>query len=84
MNCHIGAAIVIHNTLHRFLVGSGMGTASLKAKLIQHMTSIREEVLYQIFLELYKAYDDLDREICLEILWGYIVVKSVCSARDSG
>ena len=35
---------------------------------------MREEVLYVIFLDLYKAYDALDRSRCLEILEGYGVV----------
>ena len=35
---------------------------------------MREEVLYEIFIDLHKAYDTLDRDICLEILEGYIVV----------
>ena len=32
---------------------------------------MREEVLHIIFLDLYKAYDALDRSRCLEILEGY-------------
>ena len=32
---------------------------------------MREEVLYVIFLDLTKAYDDLDRSRVLEILKGY-------------
>ena len=41
-----------------------MGTASLKAKLIQHMTEMREEVLYEVFIDLRKVYKALDRELC--------------------
>ena len=32
---------------------------------------MREEVLYEIFLDLNKAYDALNRDRCLEILEGY-------------
>ena len=32
---------------------------------------MREEVVYEIFLDLHKAYDALDWEICLEILVAY-------------
>ena len=34
---------------------------------------MREEVLHEILLDLHKAYDDLDRSRCLEILEGYVV-----------
>ena len=38
---------------------------------------MREEVLYVIFLDLTKAYDDLDRSRSLEILKGYWVGERV-------
>ena len=36
-----------------------------------------EDVLCEIFLDLYKAYDTLDHGICLDILAAYIVVPHV-------
>ena len=42
--------------------------------MFQQLAALREEVLYVIFLDLHKAYDALDRYICLEILEGYGVV----------
>ena len=57
--------------LHGFWAGRGTGTATLEAKLIQQLASMREEVLYVIFLDLQKAYDALERSMCLEILEGY-------------
>ena len=45
-----------------------MGNASLEAKLLQQLMEMREEVLYEIFLDLHKAYEDLDRGRCLEII----------------
>ena len=56
---------------HGFREGCGTGTATLKAKLLQQLAAIREEVLYVIFLDLTKAYDALDRSRTLEILKGY-------------
>ena len=50
------------------------GTATLEAKLLQHLEALREEVLYMTFLDLHKEYDALDRTRCLEILEGYGVV----------
>ena len=55
------ASITFHEFLHGFWVGCGTGTASLEAKLIQHLAAIREEVLYAIFMYLHKSYDALDR-----------------------
>ena len=57
--------------LHGFRVDRGTGTATLEAKLLQKLATMREEVLYVIFIDLQKAYDALDRDRCLEILEGY-------------
>ena len=65
------ASITYHNSLHGFRAGRGTGTATLKVKLIQKVSAMREAVLHTIFLDLYKAYDALDRPMCLEILEGY-------------
>ena len=54
LNHHLGASIALHDVLHGLWVRHGMGTASLKAKIIQHLTSTREEVLYATFLVLHK------------------------------
>ena len=51
------ASINFHNFLHGFRAGCGTGTATVKAKLIQQLAAMREEVLYVIFLDLHKAYD---------------------------
>ena len=53
------------------MVGIGMDTASLKAKLFQHLASLKEEVLYYVFLDLRKVYDDMYHKCCLEILVVY-------------
>ena len=71
INRRIRAAVKFHGVLHGFWVGWGMGTASLETKLLQQLTDMREEVLYKVFLNLRKAYDELDRERCMEILMGY-------------
>ena len=71
------AGIKLHDALHGFREGCGTGTATLEAKLFQQLAAIREEVLYVIFLDLTKAYDDLDRSRILEILKGYGVGDKV-------
>ena len=49
----------------------GWETISLEAKMSRKLEAMREDILYKIFLYLYKAYNALDREICLGILEGY-------------
>ena len=67
----------IHAVLHGFREGRGTGTATLKAKLLQQLAAMKEEVLYVIFLDLTKAYDALDKSRTLEILKGYGVGERV-------
>ena len=64
-------SISYHKSLHEFRAGSGTGT--LELKILQQVTSMREEVLHVIFLYLHKAYNTLDRSRCLEILEVYVV-----------
>ena len=54
----LATAITYHDFLHCFRAGRGTGTATLEAKLLQQLAAMREEVLYVIFLDLTKAYDD--------------------------
>ena len=46
----------------------------MESNLIQQLMDIMEEVMYEIFLELHKAYDTLDCDSCLNILEAYGVV----------
>ena len=78
INRRLSTTIFLHDMLHGFWVGRGMGTASLKAKLLQQLTAMREEVFYNIYLYMYKSYAFLDRDRCLEILDGYIVGPRSC------
>ena len=71
LNRRLTASITFHNFLHGFRTCHGTGTTTLEAKLLQQLESLREEVLYVIFLDLHKAYDAMDRSRCLEILEGY-------------
>ena len=65
LNRRLAVVINFHNRLHKFRIGRGTGTASLKVKMLQQLMEMREEVLYEIFLDLHKAYDALDRNRCL-------------------
>ena len=68
LNRQLTASITFHEFLHGFWAGHVTGTATLEAKLLQHLAALREEVLYVILLELHKSYGTLDRSRCLEIL----------------
>jgi hypothetical protein len=66
-------AIKLHGCLHGFCAGKGRGTATMEVKLAQQLAYQEQEAWYQIFLDLQKAYDAMDRGRCLEILAGYVV-----------
>ena len=48
LNCCFTSSITFHDTLHGFQAGRGTGTATLEAKLLQHLAAMREEFLYVI------------------------------------
>ena len=73
LNIRLMVAIQFHDTLHGFRTFRGTGTAYLENNLIQQLIDMREEVLYEIFLDLHKAYESLDRSRCLYILAVYRV-----------
>ena len=50
-----------------------MGTAIMEVKLHQQLAWVDQVPLYQIYLDLKKAYDALDWTRCLKILAGYEV-----------
>ena len=62
------AAITLYDVLKRFRVGRGTGTVYLEDKLLQQLMSMREAVLFEVFLEPQKAYNAVDRDRCLDIL----------------
>jgi hypothetical protein len=67
------SAIKLHNYLHGRLPGWGTGMAIMEVKLQQQLAWAEQESLYQIYLDLQKAYDALDRGPCPGILAGYRV-----------
>ena len=58
-------SVMLHDTLHGFIEGRGTGTDNLEAKLVQQLESIAHEPLFQVFLDVRKEYDLLDRGWCL-------------------
>ena len=60
LNRRLTSSIKVHDKLHRFWEGRGMGTVAIEAKLLQRLTSMREVVLFKVLLDLQKSYDSLD------------------------
>jgi hypothetical protein len=71
INRHLQESISFHESLHGFRKGRGTGTACLEAKLQMQLAHIRSTPLYQVFLDLSKAYDTLDRVRTIQLLRSY-------------
>jgi hypothetical protein len=71
------SVIELHDSLHGRLPRRGTGTAIMEAKLNQQLAWVDQEPLYQIYLDLRKAYNALDRGWCLKILAGYGVGQNL-------
>ena len=65
------AAISFHEMPHRFWAGWVTGTTALEAKIFQQLKAMREAVLCEAFLDLWKAYHALYRERALELTVAY-------------
>jgi hypothetical protein len=57
IHLHLQDAIEFHPALHGFLQGRGTGTCILEAKLQMQLAFYTWQPLYQIFIDLSKAYD---------------------------
>ena len=68
VNCRINRSVTLHDALHGFRVGRGMGTETLEVNLANHLAGLAHGPLFQVFLDVQKAYDSLDRDQCMEIL----------------
>jgi hypothetical protein len=64
-------AFELHNSLHGCCNKHRMGTAIIKAKLVQQLSYLELKPFYGVFLNLRKAFDAMDRERCIMILEGY-------------
>ena len=71
VNCRLHQRVTLHDVLHGFRAGRGIGTATLEEKLAHQLEGIAHEPLFQVFLDVREVYDSLDRARCMEILRGY-------------
>lgn len=60
-----------HNAVHGFIAERSCSTAILEVKLTMQLAKWRGQVYHQIFLNLSKAYDNLDRGRLYEIMETY-------------
>lgn len=74
----LARGIELHDAIHGFRKRRGCGTAILECRLEQERAICQGETLFQVFLDLTKAYDTLDRERTLLILEQYGVGPNVC------
>ncbi len=65
------ASIEFHDCLHGGLPKRGTGTASIEAKLAQQLVWQDQCPLYEIYVDLKKAYDAINRGRMMEILKAY-------------
>ena len=71
VNWWIGAVVKFHDVLQGLRSGQRTGNAPLEAKLLQQLMAMREEVLYEVLIKIWKFYDDLYIERCMDILVGF-------------
>ena len=62
--------MILYDALHGFMTGRGTVIATLEANMDQHLAGIAHKPLLQVFLDVIKAYEYLDRGRCMDILLG--------------
>jgi hypothetical protein len=64
-------AIQFHDSLHGFRTQRGTAAATIEVKLRMNLYQGQQQTLYQVFIDMKKAYNTLHRGRTLEILKGY-------------
>ena len=67
----IKKAVTLHDILHGFRTGMGTGKAIMEIKLTHELVIMDQDLLLLVFLDLWKAYDNLYRGRLLQTLEGY-------------
>ena len=71
MNNRLLSTTILHDTLHSFRQERGTETVTMEENIEKKLTGIVNETLLQVFIDVQKCYDSLDRGICMEIIRGY-------------
>ena len=61
IDTRIKKAVTFHDVLHGFHIGRGMGTSIMELNIAQDLASVDQDPIFLVFLDLRKAYDNLDR-----------------------
>jgi exonuclease III len=77
MDFRMKQGIGFDDSIHGFRAERGTSTANIEAKLQMQLSCARRHTLCQVFINLAKAYDTLDRGQTLEILEGYGLGKRI-------
>ena len=64
-------AIKLHDCLHGCRANRGTGTAVIKAKMVQQLSYLELKPFYGVFLNLKKAFNLMDQDLCIMILEGH-------------
>ena len=71
INIRLSNTISFHDSIHGFRKGRGCFTAIGETKLSMQRAVCNNITLYQVYIDLRKAYDSIDRKITLRILKAY-------------
>ena len=81
IDTRVKKVIRFHDILHGFCQTRGTSTAIMEVKLQQEVAAMLRTILFQVYLDLTKAYDTLDRDRTLKTMKEY-GVGSRLSALD--
>ena len=83
LNLRMKRGVYLHDSLHWFWERWGTETETLKANLDHQLLRLAHKPLFQVFLDVQKSYNVLNRGRCLEILRGYKLRKTRPDALDN-
>ena len=71
VNCCLKRSFLFHNAPHGFTEGRRTGMAALESNMAQQLDRISQDPIFQVFWDVRKAYESLEKEWCLELFRGY-------------
>ena len=67
----MGHAVECSDVFHGFQAGRGMGTDIREMKLVQDLEGVDQDLVFLVFLDIRKVYDNLQHGRLLKTLEGY-------------
>ena len=83
IDTRLSASLYMHNILHGFRARRGTGTAIIELNLTQEISSIDQDHLLLVLLDLRKAYGTVDQDRLLITLEGYVGVPRLCGLLET-